>query len=144
MSKQAWEGQKGRERIPSRVCTVSTEPDVGLKFMNPEIMTWAKTKSQRINWLSHPYTPTAGVSEEMNRLILEFYVKMHAFISARITLEKKGTNCPILLYFKTYCKITVQYGIFMKIENRTVEYLKRVHIYTHMNVVNWFHCLPVI
>ena len=27
------------ERIPSRLCTVSTEPDVGLEPMNHEIMT---------------------------------------------------------------------------------------------------------
>ena len=35
------EGQKekGRERIPSRLRTVSAEPDVGLKHMNCEIMT---------------------------------------------------------------------------------------------------------
>ena len=30
---------RGRERIPSRLCTVSTEPDVGLKHMNCEIVT---------------------------------------------------------------------------------------------------------
>ena len=28
-----------RERIPSRLCTVSTEPDVGLQPMSHEIMT---------------------------------------------------------------------------------------------------------
>ena len=28
-----------RERIPSRFCTVSTEPDAGLKLRNHEIMT---------------------------------------------------------------------------------------------------------
>ena len=27
------------ERIPSRLCTVSTEPDMGLKLTNHEIMT---------------------------------------------------------------------------------------------------------
>ena len=31
--------ERGRERIPGRLCTVSTEPDVGLEFMNHEIMT---------------------------------------------------------------------------------------------------------
>ena len=34
---QAEEGQ--RERIPSRLCTVSTEPKVGLKLTNQEIVT---------------------------------------------------------------------------------------------------------
>ena len=31
-----------KERIPSRLHAVSTEPDVGLKLMNSEIMTWAE------------------------------------------------------------------------------------------------------
>ena len=34
---RAGEGQ--RERIPSRLCTVSPGPDAGLKFINHEIMT---------------------------------------------------------------------------------------------------------
>ena len=33
------EREGGRERIPSRPCAVSAEPDVGLEFMNCEIMT---------------------------------------------------------------------------------------------------------
>ena len=31
--------ERGRERIPSRLCTVITEPDVGLELTNREIMT---------------------------------------------------------------------------------------------------------
>ena len=34
-----WEGQREGERIPSKLCTASTEPDVRLKLMNCEIMT---------------------------------------------------------------------------------------------------------
>ena len=30
---------RGRETIPSRLCTVSTKPDVGLELTNHEIMT---------------------------------------------------------------------------------------------------------
>ena len=38
---QAGEGQREGERlrIPSRLCTKSMEPDVGLELMNHEIMT---------------------------------------------------------------------------------------------------------
>ena len=51
-------GTEGEEeRIPSRLRTVSAEPDVRLELRNPEIMTWAKTNSQILNWLSHPGTP---------------------------------------------------------------------------------------
>ena len=31
--------ERGKERIPSRLHTVSTEPDVGLELTNHEIMT---------------------------------------------------------------------------------------------------------
>ena len=31
--------ERGRQRIPSRLCTISTEPDAGLERMNCEIMT---------------------------------------------------------------------------------------------------------
>ena len=55
--KQGRGRDRGRERIPSRLCTVSTEPDVGLKPMNCEIMTWAETKSRPPNRLSHPRAP---------------------------------------------------------------------------------------
>ena len=33
------ESQRGRTRFPSRLCTVNTEPDMGLKLTNREIMT---------------------------------------------------------------------------------------------------------
>ena len=38
--------KRGRERIPSRLCTVSTEPHVGLKVRS---MTWAEIKSWMLN-----------------------------------------------------------------------------------------------
>ena len=49
--------KRGRERIPSRLHTVSTEPPTGLELRNHEIMTWAKTKSWPFNQLSHPRDP---------------------------------------------------------------------------------------
>ena len=33
------------------------EPHMGLDLMTHEIMAWAKTKSQMLNWLSHLGTP---------------------------------------------------------------------------------------
>ena len=49
--------EREKERIPSSVHAVRTEPDMGLRYRNCEVMTWAKTKSQRLNWLSHQGTP---------------------------------------------------------------------------------------
>ena len=34
--------EREKERIPSRLCTISAEPDVGLEHMNCEIMTQAE------------------------------------------------------------------------------------------------------
>ena len=31
--------ERGRERVPSRLCTVSTEPHMGLNLTNPEMVT---------------------------------------------------------------------------------------------------------
>ena len=55
----AGEGQRdgGRERIPRRLHALSSKLNIWLELMNCEIMTWAKTKSQTLNWLTHPGTP---------------------------------------------------------------------------------------
>ena len=54
---RVWERQKERERIPSMLLTIGTEPYVGLELTSREIMTWADSKSQMLNRLSHqvPY-----------------------------------------------------------------------------------------
>ena len=66
-----WGRDRGREQIPGRLHTASTEPDMGstesdmgsteldmgLDPMNPKIMTWAEIKSQTLNWQSHPGAP---------------------------------------------------------------------------------------
>ena len=49
--------ERGRKRIPSSVCAVSAEPNVGLELMNHEIMTSATIKSLILNWLSLPGAP---------------------------------------------------------------------------------------
>ena len=49
------EREKEREGIPSRLRTVSTEPDVGFKPTNSEIMTYTDIKNQMLGvprWLS--------------------------------------------------------------------------------------------
>ena len=46
--KQGRGRERGRERIPSRFCTDSTEPHAGLNRTNCEIMTWAETKSRTL------------------------------------------------------------------------------------------------
>ena len=57
VSEQGRGRERRRERIPSSLFTVSAESNVGLKPTNGEIMTWAKIKSQSLNWPSHPGAP---------------------------------------------------------------------------------------
>ena len=51
------EGERERERIPSRLRTISAEPHTELKLTNREITAWAKIKIQTLNPLSCPSTP---------------------------------------------------------------------------------------
>ena len=58
---------RGREgdtelEAASRICAVSTEPDVGLEPTSHEIMTWAEVRC--FNWLSHPGAPQVGYLKE--------------------------------------------------------------------------------
>ena len=53
--------EKEGERIPSRLCTISAEPDTGLELMNREIVTSAEIKRQVLNRLSHPGAPGDGL-----------------------------------------------------------------------------------
>ena len=49
---RGWRGrerERETERILSRLCAVSIEPNMGLNVTNCEIMTQAKTESQRLN-----------------------------------------------------------------------------------------------
>ena len=50
-------GKGRRERIPSRLRTVSTEPNAGLELRNCEIVARVETKSRRLNRLSPPGAP---------------------------------------------------------------------------------------
>ena len=55
------EWERGKETIPSRLCAIGMEPDLGLDLMNREIMTWAEIKSRTFNWLSHPDAPNPAI-----------------------------------------------------------------------------------
>ena len=56
--KKAKEVQRERrQRIPSSLRAISTEPSVGLELMNCEIMTEPKSGVGMLNQLSHPGAP---------------------------------------------------------------------------------------
>ena len=55
--------ERGRERFPSRLCTISA--DVRLELMNCEITNQAKIKSWTLNWLSYPGAPSSGIRRQV-------------------------------------------------------------------------------
>lgn len=56
--KQGRGRERGKERLPNWLHTVSAEPNTGLDLMNRGIMTWAETGSQTLHRLSHPGAST--------------------------------------------------------------------------------------
>ena len=56
------------------------EPEVELNPRNLEIMTWAKIKSQKLNWLNHPGIPQ-GYEDLFQCFILSFIVVALTFRS---------------------------------------------------------------
>ena len=58
---------RGRERIPNRL-HAQCRAGRGAPSHNLEIMTWAKIKSQMLNWLSHPGAPWIWHSEHKMRV----------------------------------------------------------------------------
>ena len=63
--RERWRGaerERGREKIPSRLPSVSVEPDRGLDLTNLEIMNSVEMKSQMLKGLSHPGVPRCGIS----------------------------------------------------------------------------------
>ena len=53
--------ERRRERIPSRLHTVSVEPDTGLDPMNCEAVTGAEISGRPLNRLSHPGAPSSVI-----------------------------------------------------------------------------------
>ena len=45
MREQGRVRERGRQRIPGRLCAVSTEPHMGLELTNLEITTWARVNA---------------------------------------------------------------------------------------------------
>uniref|UniRef100_A0ABI7Z1K0 Uncharacterized protein n=1 Tax=Felis catus TaxID=9685 RepID=A0ABI7Z1K0_FELCA len=61
---------KTEKRIPSRLHTVSTEPDTGLDLTNHVIMTRAKIESWMLNELSHPVALILSLSLSQKKKVV--------------------------------------------------------------------------
>ena len=87
---RAERGQREIEKIPSRLCTVSTESNAGLKLTNYETMTWGETKSQMLNGLSHT-----------GALILEIILITFACWTGNVMLAKSGPAWSLRITYGT-------------------------------------------
>ena len=56
-----------RERIPSRLCAVREESDLGLKLNDCKTMTGSKTESRMLNQLSHQTPPPVYILKGNNQ-----------------------------------------------------------------------------
>ena len=122
-----FERERGREKIPGRLCTGSAESNVGLKLTNHEIMSWAKV-GHLTNW-----------AIQLKRLLLALLSNVnwwytHGFISGLSILFYWSTClflCHTILFWLFYLyskvcnqefdvsirffllKITVAFGVFV-------------------------------
>ena len=85
-----WEEQREKERISS---WLPTECGASLRaqFYDPEIMTWAKTKSQTLNWLSHPGAPK--IKDFLNQLVSFIYCTFLALVICGLNKQESGKWC---------------------------------------------------
>ena len=88
------EGAKRKgERIPSRLCALSAEPDVELKPRNHEIMTWAEIKCWTLDWLSPqcPHLEILGTVGDRH-VFQVYFMSKHSIPN----LAKSGFVCNLL------------------------------------------------
>ena len=57
VSRGGAERRRERESQAGSELSMHCEADTGLDPMNHEMVTWAKSKSQMLNWLNHPGIP---------------------------------------------------------------------------------------
>ena len=142
-----WGGERERrERIPSRLHTVSMEPDVGLELMNHEIMIWAEIKSWMLNQLSHPGAPrllllTCNLASNFKWKSVIFLFKHEGkyFVNALKQVDE------ILFYFWLLKKVVRKGYYILSLflifwDNRIVVFFFFVSV-NMVNYTNWFWML---
>ena len=80
-----WDREKGRERIRSRICTVTPEPDVGLELTNCEIMTWAEIQSRMLIQLSHPGASRRDIKMRQKKVMVRKIVSTSQSVELSLT-----------------------------------------------------------
>ena len=137
------ERERGRRRIPSRLHAVSTEPDAHLKPTNGEIMTWAKTKHQVLNWLSHPGTPSLSFFLFLCSFTL--FLKFHIWLKSYGICLYLTDLSHLALYSQTPSMLLqmARFHLYLCLKN----ILLHIYIYTHTHTHTHTHrhiyiCIP--
>ena len=78
--------ERRRERIPSRLCTVSTEPDMGLELMNCENISSVEIMSQCLtDWASQVHLECYTFYLYIWNIILRKNIILHLLAKSSIT-----------------------------------------------------------
>ena len=97
-----------RERILSRLHTVSSEPDTGIKLTNREIMTSAEIRSRMLNIPSHPGAPALVLSDSYLLLqkSVEYLPCQCEQVLVRFLAETTSTTqCPFGLWQEGFYRL---------------------------------------
>ena len=85
-------GQRERKKESYADSILNTEPDAGLDI-NPETMTSAETKSQRLNQLHHPLTPKPILlKNDLVSKIIHYHFYFFVFYTCKKSLNSALTQ----------------------------------------------------
>ena len=125
--------ERGRQRIQSRLHTISAKPDVGLEPTNHEIMTWVETKSQMLNgatqashFLESSWTSVRDRCSSIVKSLIFFFIFLsnvsHPFcrwVGYIVTLMIPGNH---ILWYLCSCEVSfVESGPWPALKNKILQ-----------------------
>ena len=123
-------GRRGRERISSRFPAEHEAQDKAWSH-NPEIMTWARIKSQRPTPLSHPCTPIYILNkQQLVAQCLQMMPLMEGFTAAWAGWEQPylpGLRARCSWRLLAHCAATAQFAVCL-VENPLLFCLRGKHL----------------
>ena len=103
-------GERGKERIPRRLHTVRTEPDLGLHPTNCEIMTWVKIKSQTLNQLSPQFHYLYNDYFSLILSLVKIYYTIQCISLKLYSIQVQGKAFTVLQHAKDHQSVMTSRG----------------------------------
>ena len=91
--------ERGRQRIPSRLCTLSKEPSVGLELTKHETMTLVEIKRVRHLTDCNTHAPKQRVYVLESTTIPIYYLPLFKFLKWQDCLPYHGSQVSKQIYF---------------------------------------------